>query len=137
MSSGTTVLLDGGITILGLRIWATAAIALRDSAYTLTDFPTRQIQYSRILPETDVLITHYPPYGVLDSLPGEGFHAGCPELRRSVDVVKPKLHLFGHAHGCHGILSTSSTTFANACLMGADNGIDYAPIVFRMKVEEK
>jgi Icc-related predicted phosphoesterase len=46
--------------------------------------------------------------------------------------VKPRLHVFGHVHGAHGIFQTNDTTFVNAALLGVHGGIDKAPIVLRM-----
>ncbi|KAF4762959.1 hypothetical protein HAV15_000261 [Penicillium sp. str.  len=45
----------------------------------------------------DVLITHGPPRGHLDLL-----NMGCAHLLRELWRVKPKLHLFGHAHAGAG-----------------------------------
>ena len=42
--------------------------------------------------DIDVLVTHCPPYGVLD----EGL--GSPEILNFMMKSKPKYHLFGHIH---------------------------------------
>jgi Icc-related predicted phosphoesterase len=80
-----------------------------------------------------VLITHSPPYGILDSLPGSGWHGGCKELREAVDRTAPKLHLFGHVHGAYGLVQGEATTFANAALLGEDGDLAYPPIVLEMQ----
>jgi len=54
--------------------------------------------------DIDILITHGPPYGVLDKAPlssrADKFkHCGCEELRLALERIKPKLHVFGHIHG--------------------------------------
>lgn len=49
----------------------------------------------------DVLVTHGPPYGHGDNAPGAR-RAGCLELLRAVQEVKPRHHLFGHIHEGHG-----------------------------------
>lgn len=46
--------------------------------------------------DIDVLVTHCPPYGVLD----DGF--GSPEILNFVMKSKPKYHLFGHIHATEG-----------------------------------
>ena len=46
--------------------------------------------------DIDVLVTHCPPYGVLD----EGL--GSPEILNFVMKSKPKYHLFGHIHATEG-----------------------------------
>ena len=46
--------------------------------------------------DIEVLVTHCPPYGVLD----EGL--GSPEILNFVLKAKPKYHLFGHIHATEG-----------------------------------
>jgi Icc-related predicted phosphoesterase len=68
----------------------------------------------------DVLITHGPPYGVLDYIqprfarPGEDPHVGCWDLMEKIKEVKPKFHLFGHIHYAAGRKTIDSTEFINA-----------------------
>ena len=46
--------------------------------------------------DIDILVTHYPPYGILD----EGL--GSPEILNFVMKSKPAYHLFGHIHSTAG-----------------------------------
>lgn len=46
--------------------------------------------------DIDILVTHYPPYGILD----EGL--GSPEILNFVMKSKPTYHLFGHIHSTAG-----------------------------------
>ena len=46
--------------------------------------------------DLDILVTHYPPMGILD----EGF--GSPEILNFVLKAKPAYHLFGHVHKTGG-----------------------------------
>ena len=48
-------------------------------------------------PEVDIMMTHGPPFGTLDTTRG-GNSAGCENLRRAVRRCKPKIHAFGHIH---------------------------------------
>ena len=91
----------------------------------------RRRLYARIAEDTDVLITHGPPYGILDSSPGSGLHSGCHELLDAVVRVRPLLHVFGHVHA-QGILQSDHTVFVNAALLGADGDLDKSPLVFQM-----
>lgn len=56
--------------------------------------------------DTDVLITHGPPYGVLDQCPdrwGIFNSVGCPELLAAVQRRPSiRLHVFGHIHEGYG-----------------------------------
>ena len=71
----------------------------------------------------DVLITHGPPFGILDLVDNFEFkQAGCPSLLNHVRRIKPKFHIFGHIHDnndClnHGIMIREDITFINASLV--------------------
>ncbi|MCJ1418014.1 hypothetical protein MMC32_004359 [Xylographa parallela] len=49
----------------------------------------------------DIVMTHGPPKGILDSCPGG--NVGCDSLLRAIRRVKPMMHCFGHIHECNGI----------------------------------
>jgi Icc-related predicted phosphoesterase len=92
----------------------------------------RRRLYARIPKDTDVLVTHGPPYGILDLALGSHLHQGCRELLDAVTRISPKLHVFGHIHGAYGMFRSEHTTFVNASLLGVDGGLDEFPRVFRM-----
>lgn len=71
--------------------------------------------------DTNVLITHGPPYGVLDITYG-GEHVGCPRLAERVlkNDNYLKLHVFGHIHFSAGIEKIDGKTFVNAAILGED-----------------
>jgi predicted phosphodiesterase len=52
----------------------------------------------------DILITHGPPYGILDEVSGKP--QGCPELLSLIKRLKPKYHLFGHIHENYGTVKS-------------------------------
>ena len=72
--------------------------------------------WSLIPEDTDVLITHGPPYGILDQPFGNGYHAGCELLAERVKEICPRLHIFGHIHGSYGQKTVGETLFINASL---------------------
>jgi len=82
--------------------------------------------------DTDVLITHGPPMGILDECPdyvrpNKKVHAGCADLAYHVDRVKPKLHIFGHIHEGSGIHQESKTLFVNASIMNGRYHPEHSP----------
>ena len=72
--------------------------------------------WSLIPDDTDVLITHGPPAGILDQPFGRGEHAGCELLLTRVEEVRPRVHVFGHIHGSYGRTRVGETLFVNASL---------------------
>lgn len=65
----------------------------------------------RLLPGTDVLVLHCPPYGINDLSPRG--NAGSREILEAVRVDPPLLVLSGHIHECPGIVREGKTTFIN------------------------
>lgn len=65
----------------------------------------------------DVLITHGPPYGILDQAVSGSPHLGCKELLEAVEEKKPRVHLFGHIHGGCGTFENGATRFVNAAYL--------------------
>lgn len=53
--------------------------------------------------DVDILVTHQPPYGILDKNI-YGKWCGCHHLLEAIDQTMPKLHVFGHIHEDHGKL---------------------------------
>lgn len=49
-------------------------------------------------PNIDVMLTHGPPYSVLDQTRRGNLHVGCKHLLRAAARSKPLLHCFGHIH---------------------------------------
>lgn len=53
-------------------------------------------------PGADIMITHGPPYGILDQVVGSGQSVGCEHLFRAVRRARPAVHVFGHIHEGYG-----------------------------------
>lgn len=62
----------------------------------------------------DILVTHGPPYGILDRTHPAGQQLGDVDLFAAIQRIKPKLHVFGHIHGGYGIKRMNGVTFVNA-----------------------
>jgi Icc-related predicted phosphoesterase len=65
--------------------------------------------------DTDVLITHGPPAGIMDKDP-YGTSVGDIDLLYTVNEIKPKMHIFGHIHDGYGINKFMDTVFINASI---------------------
>ena len=75
--------------------------------------------------DTNVLITHQPPYGILDY--DEGVHHGNKYLLQKVLDIKPVAHLFGHIHKANGIMRQHGIVFANTSLVSYEEGLKFEP----------
>jgi predicted phosphohydrolase len=132
LTSNATVLINEGIEVAGFKIWGSPVTPLYGGAFGLSSPADRTRLYAEIPDDVDILVTHGPPYGILDRSPGTLHHTGCPQLLEAVTRLKLRLHIFGHVHGAHGLVSIDHTLFVNAALLGPDGDLDAPPIVLRM-----
>lgn len=130
--TNATMLVNESLTVMGLRIWGSPTTPLVDGAFGVISDRDRARLYEQIPKDTNIVVTHGPPYGVLDQAPASEYHAGCHQLLTAMQRVKPRLHVFGHAHGCFGIMDTPETLFANVALLGLDGSLSNPPVVLQM-----
>jgi Icc-related predicted phosphoesterase len=97
-----TLLINRGMEGHGLKIWGSPLTSLYGGAFGRSDPEERRRIYAEIPSNTDVLVTHGPPYGILDCEHGSAKHQGCKLLLETVQRLKPRLHVFGHVHGGYG-----------------------------------
>lgn len=114
-------LLDSGYTYKGIKIWGSPWSLLFEGvnpkckAFMGTEEDLKN-KYDLIPNDTDILITHTPPFGTLDNtLHGR---AGSKSLYKAIERVKPKYHVFGHIHeqGCKR-RESNGTKFINASIV--------------------
>ena len=84
--------------------------------------------WSKIPEGIDVLVTHGPPFEILDQVPS-GECVGCEDLLRRIEVVRPKLHVFGHIHEGYGVMESDHTLYVNASSCNGDYELVNQPIV--------
>lgn len=83
-------------------------------AYFLEDASLAE-KWALIPADTDILITHTPPYQILDK-PRYSGPAGCLHLREKVEAIRPRVHCFGHIHESYGQKEQYGVTFVNAAI---------------------
>ena len=88
-------------------------------------------KWSRIPTDTDVLITHTPPFKILDQS-SRGMVLGCEFLSRELARVAPKLHCFGHVHASPGMVKQGQTTYINASSVNSRVELAREPFVFEI-----
>lgn len=120
---GEGYLCDAGKTVDGVRVWGSPWQPwFHDWAFNLARGEQLREVWARIPDDTDVLVTHGPPRGVLDkTITGE--EVGCDELWEAVQRIRPRVHVFGHIHEAYGAQRVGRTLFVNAC----NCNLDYDP----------
>ncbi|MDR0873617.1 MAG: metallophosphatase domain-containing protein [Prevotellaceae bacterium] len=103
-------LCESGVEIDGIKFWGipyfiSYELRMEKYQYALDTVPRN----------TNVLITHRPPLGILDRSGHITF--GCPDLLQKVLEIKPKYHLFGHIHDAYGSEKSHDTAFYNSAVL--------------------
>lgn len=105
---------------------------LQDRGVTIEGVKFFGIAYNhseRLIPEgTDIVITHEPPIMILDE--SAGIHWGDVPLFKRIMEVRPRYHLFGHAHESCGTLKQDDIIFSNGAILDDFYHISHQPKVF-------
>jgi Icc-related predicted phosphoesterase len=152
MPSNVIYLNDSGAEIMGLNFWGSPVTpwfhnwAFNRQRNTEKGYYKGDISggikphWEKIPLNTDVLVTHGPPYKILDYLhpmyrkPDEDWNKGCEDLLLKVQEVEPVVHAFGHIHEGYGILEgNGKTIFVNASSLNENYEPVNPPITLSIK----
>ena len=81
--------------------------------------------------DTNIVVTHEPPMMILDK--SVGTHWGNSSLRKRLKEIRPRYHLFGHAHESFGTLKDGCTVFSNGSLLDERNKLIRKPRLFLLE----
>lgn len=110
---------DSGITIDGVSIWGSATTPFFNNwAFNRHRGADIRRHWDLIPEETEILVTHGPPQGILD-MTFNGDFAGCDDLLEKILRSKVKAHFFGHIHEGRGTTYKHGKTFVNAAALNA------------------
>ncbi|KAG9406145.1 hypothetical protein AC1031_002480 [Aphanomyces cochlioides] len=105
-----------GVKIFGSPY--TMPIAGRDMAFNVPRGEAAAALWKTVPADTDILVTHGPPLGILDKVMHNGSHVGDEDLLKQILTrIRPKVHIFGHIHEGYGKTVVGTTTFFNAAIM--------------------
>lgn len=115
---GIIYLNDTGIEIDGVKIWGSPISPwFHDWAFNRQRGMEIRKHWDLIPKDTEILITHGPPKGILDKT-WRGQNVGCEELSKMIfeekKLTELKLHVFGHIHEDKGIKDVAGIRFINA-----------------------
>lgn len=131
---GFSYLLDSGTEYKGLKIWGSPWTPTFYNWHFMKDRGDAIKEKWDLIPEdTDILITHGPPFGILDEvkISSKAFkekHAGCEDLRRAVERIQPRLHAFGHIHEGYGQTVLKCATKDIICVNASIMNENYDPV---------
>lgn len=117
VAPSVTYLQDSPYEIEGIKFWGSpVSPRFFDWAFNRDRGADIKRHWDMIPDDVDVLITHGPPYGILDFSgydDGTDRHVGCKDLLETLKRLKPKLHVHGHIHHSYGALKIENTMHVN------------------------
>jgi predicted phosphodiesterase len=86
---------------------------------------------NKIPENVDLLVTHGPAFGTLDTVAGRmNDHLGCELLAERIKVIKPKIHICGHIHSGRGYEFKDGTHYFNASVLDEQYKYTQKPMTF-------
>lgn len=136
--AGITYLQDSETVIDGVKFWGAPWQPWYHSwAFNLPRGKDIAEKWSFIPDDTNVLITHGPPYKILDRVLVQGinpsFDVGCEDLLNRINELKSlKAHIFGHIHNGYGQLNVGGVKFVNAAICTEEYQATNSPIIIEV-----
>jgi Icc-related predicted phosphoesterase len=134
---GAAFLYDKGTEFEGLKIWGSPftktfkGINPHATAFTCSTEKELMTHWELIPEDTNILVTHSPPFCVLDGIPmedGSLFHVGSPSLLHHVQWDQGlKLHVFSHIHEAYGEEKSNNGIFSTHSVNCSIMNKDYKP----------
>ena len=88
-------------------------------------------KWEAIPDNTDILITHGPAFGTLDTVEGRPWDSlGCELLAERIERLRPKIHVCGHIHSGYGYEFKDGTHFFNAAVLNESYEYTQKPMTF-------
>jgi len=132
----TIYLEDSGCSLLGLNFWGSPYTpAFMQWSFMRHRGEDIKKHWDKIPNDTDILVTHGPPWGILDQVDpyNNSEYLGCQDLSRKYnEIFEPKLHLFGHIHGSYGQSKIGNTIFVNASQVDEQYRVVNKPVVIEL-----
>ena len=128
---GVTYLQDEAVIIEGIKIYGSPWQPwFYDWAFNLPrKGPGLYSKWESIPDDVDILVTHTPPYGILDLTYRDKTPVGCEALREKLEEISPKIHVFGHIHEAYGQTQIGETLFINASLLNLHYDYVNKPVI--------
>lgn len=105
---GITYLENSDVSVNGLKIWGSPYTPTFANWAFMKARHKMSMIWNMIPKDTDILVTHGPPKGILD-LNTEVERCGCNALRNKIFDIKPTVHLFGHVHNNRNLVLNAGT----------------------------
>ena len=90
------------VEIEGIKIWGSSySPEFNDWAWMMPDNDLKEI-WDTIPKDTDIVVCHTMPYGILDQVLPREESVGSISLKDKIKEIQPKIFIGGHLHLCGG-----------------------------------
>jgi len=121
---------DDMIDVEGIKIWGGPwQPTFCDWAFNLDRGQKLKEMWDLIPVGVDIIMTHGPVHSFVDQT-YSGQSAGCEELVKAIQRVKPIVHVSGHIHEAYGHVNFGNTACINASICNLGYKANNLPIVF-------
>lgn len=135
--SNIHLLINSSVELFGLKIWGSPITPWFHGdrwAFNRQRGSDIKSEWDKIPMDTDIIVTHGPPYMKWDYVHHDDIYVGCIDLEVKVKKVKPKLHIFGHIHQNWGIVEENDTIFCNAAVLNHNYFLTNQPHLIKLEV---
>ncbi len=111
--SGIHFLQESSVTLNGLNIWGSPITPTYGQWAFMVSRHKTDRYWQSIPADTNIIVTHGPPFGVLDATYDVNNNydlCGDRALQKRVFALNPKLMCFGHIHNCKDIVNSGTKT---------------------------
>lgn len=130
-----TYLQDSLIIIDGLKIYGTPWQPEFNSwAFNLPKGKALKEKWELIPNDTNILISHGPPFGLGDECI-DGYKAGCKHLTDRLKKIKPLYVISGHIHEDYGTILDDNTTYINCSILDRAYKVKNKPVTITINYE--
>lgn len=143
LDSSITCLLTEQVVVEGIKIWGSSLQPeFHDWAFNRSAVELEE-HWKTIPDDADVVITHTPPYGILDQVPErvgpviQNRNCGDIALRRElINRVRPRAHIFGHIHEAYGHSIIQETHYINASILDGNFRVANRPFILHLEADD-
>lgn len=129
---GIIYLEDSGVEIDGYKIWGSPVTPTFHNWAFNRDKKDIKNHWDAIPDDTDILLTHGPPYEILD-MTYSGLNVGCPLLSERIqNLPNLKIHAFGHIHEANGLSLKNEIIYINSSIVDLDYDVKNPPYLVKL-----
>jgi Icc-related predicted phosphoesterase len=124
-----TILNNSSITIDGINIYGSPhSLTFGNWWFQKTEKELKEL-YRQIPSNTNILITHAPPFGILDKTVRGDLIGSMSLLNKIEELLNLKYNIFGHNHELFGIVKINNVTYINASLLDEKYRLVNMPVI--------